>query len=227
MRRMTAVCVVACLAVIGCSEDEEPAGPSHTYEQDRAAIRAILDVNGLASINVNDVTSWDSVSGLARRLNLRPSSIDLSGPIDTIPPEIAVLTALTHLFIDSNMVRSLPTEIGSCGSLKYLYASENQLSALPVQLFSVRTLESVNVSGNRLTAIPEQVAQLTALRVMDVSRNQLTVLPEGLAALTNVEVFEFANNQICALSAGVEAWLSAYQLYDPATWRNYQACITP
>jgi hypothetical protein len=224
MRRlMMAMAVGAAMLVANCGDDDEP-GPTHTYDDDRAAIQAIIDANGLTgTVFVNDVATFDGASGLAKQLNLRPSQINQAGPIDTLPPEVGVLTALTHLYIDSNAVRSLPGAISSLGGLQHLYASQNQLSALPTQLFSVRSLRTLKVNGNVLGALPAGVGSLTAMQSLDVSKNQLDTLPDALTSLTALQAFNFDSNTVCnGLSPTLTAWISQFGYTEQ--WRTYQVC---
>ncbi len=228
MRRLLIAGMVTCVALVagGCGDDEEK-GPTHTSADDRAALRAIIDANGLTGIVYeNDIARFDN-AGLAWELDLRPVNIDAAVQITTIPAEIGVLTGLTHAYFDTNAITAIPPEISSLSRLQYLSIAENQLTSLPTQLFSVRSLNTLKLQGNQIAELPAQVSQLTALRALDVSRNLLTGLPEALTQLGAMDAFNFDSNTVCTdLSVTVLAWLTEFG-YTEQTWRTDQICAPP
>jgi hypothetical protein len=96
------------------------------YASDTAAVRAILDTNGLTTVRVADVT--DTLDG--RITALRLTRLDLS----VLPATVGMLSRLAELDLHDNRLRALPDSIIGLDSLRSLSLDGNRLCTLSVAL---------------------------------------------------------------------------------------------
>ena len=93
--------------------------------------------------------------------------------LDSLPPEIALLTELKALRLDQNQLTHLPTEMGRLTALEHLDLSHNQLETLPSDIGGLSHLKVLKLNGNRLTQLPTGLEDLTALTI-DLRHNPLS-----------------------------------------------------
>ncbi len=135
-------------------------GLSSAVNGQDAAVRAILDSNGLYDVDVNDVVT--------RNYRGHVDTLDLRGRgISTVPAEIGALYYLKVLLLSNNKIQTLPPQIGSAGSsfwgqFTLIDLSNNLLVSLPDEFMEVETeLEGrfINVKGNFLCgAVSQEMA---------------------------------------------------------------------
>jgi len=139
--------------------------------------------------------------------------------LDEVPPDIAKLTNLKRLTLDSNQlgtlgdslwklqklqvlnlnnvdIRTIPPEIGALTELRELSVSNNQISELPKELFSLSKLEVLTINSNALTSIPPDIKKLSNLKVLNLKYNRLTAVPEEIASLKSLEQLSLTGNAI-------------------------------
>ncbi|MCY4372480.1 MAG: leucine-rich repeat protein, partial [Spirochaetaceae bacterium] len=125
------------------------------------------------------------------------------------PTDLAGLSGLTELWVDSEHLRRVPAEafrdltaltrltLRNDGSIK-------RLRALPADLFDgLRALTAIDLRGNDLASLPAELFDDTpALATLDLAGNRLTTLPadlfDGLRALTAVDL---GGNALASLPA--------------------------
>ncbi len=213
------------LMLVSCGDDETgTTEPDSFNTSDEAAVRAILDANGLTGVNENQVAEYELIGGQYRYVKLRLIAKtgylgeDAAGVIDSIPPQIGNLTKLTLLDFAGMQVRSLPPEIGQLQLLENLIASGNELTALPQELFTISTLRTLRVDSNQIGSLSSDVGNVTNLRDLRVQSNELTALPSTLMSLTGLQNFIFDDNRICALEPDMVAWIQQFGL--TAAWKT-------
>ncbi|MBD3239441.1 MAG: hypothetical protein GF331_02565 [Chitinivibrionales bacterium] len=219
------------LMLASCGDDEEPStAPDGFNTTDEAAVRAILDANGLTEVRVNQVARYELIGGEYRYVEL--GLVNEEGyfgenagvVIDTIPPEIGYLTRLTRLRFSHMQVRSLPPQIGQLQSLTTLLATGNQLTSLPVELFSIPTLQILRVDSNQITVLPSEVGNATSLQNLRVASNELTQLPSTLMSLTNLSNFDFDDNRICTMEPAMVSWIHQFGVGTDWVTATHQRC---
>jgi len=121
----------------------------------------------------------------------------LAGPI---PPELANLTNLQHLYITRNQLSgSIPTTLSELTNLISLDLHSNQLSdKIPPDLTKLVNLTTLNLSSNELTdKIPPGLDQLSQLVWLDLASNQLEdTIPQELYKLTNLQWLRLESNKL-------------------------------
>jgi len=136
----------------------------------------------------------DSLSGV---VYLRSGEQKVSG---TIPPEISLLTALTHLDLDLNsLTRTIPPQLSTLTALAVLDVSGNDLTGtIPTQLSEITTLRWLDLQNNQLTgSIPPQLSALRGLTRLHLQSNALTgSIPRQLYALTMLQDLRLHSNQL-------------------------------
>ncbi len=115
-------------------------------------------------------------------------SIELEG-LESLPPEIGQLTALTSFILYANSLTALPPEIGQLTALTSLDVRANSLTALPPEIGQLAALTSLDVSFNKLTALPSFApTQFPDLDNLNAHNNPLIdpplrVVEQGVAAV--------------------------------------------
>jgi Leucine-rich repeat (LRR) protein len=94
-----------------------------------------------------------------------------------LPPYIADLQRLRHLFLINNRLTELPDELIGMKNLQYLDVSENQLVNVPTDFESLIKMTDLYLDKNRLTELPPSIALFNKLIRLGLSGNQLTFLP--------------------------------------------------
>jgi internalin A len=123
--------------------------------------------------------------------------------ISTLPPEIAELPVLAHLFLASIGLTRLPSGIGKLISLTTLNLQSNQLTDLPPEIGKLRALDTLNLGSNQLTALPSEIGDLAELKLLDLTGNQLTSLPDSLRGLPKLERLFLHDNPALRLSPAI------------------------
>lgn len=120
----------------------------------------------------------------------------LSGnQFDSVPPELARLTDLVHLYMPNNHLNNL-SGISNLSQLRILVLDRNELSELPTELFTLRSLNYLSVAYNQLTHLPSEIAQLSNLRELHADHNLLTTIPVELTQIQWLNTINFSYNQI-------------------------------
>ncbi len=113
-----------------------------------------------------------------------------------IPPEFGDLTGLTILQLWGNQLTTLPPEIGRLNQLRELVSSTNQLEALPPQIGQLTNLETLILHDNRLSSLPSEIGNLQNLRALDLKYNRLKELPPEMGQLSNLEYLNVRHNSL-------------------------------
>jgi Leucine-rich repeat (LRR) protein len=110
----------------------------------------------------------------------------------TIPAEIALLTGLTSIVLESNFVSGMiPSHVGGLTNLQTFSVLDNFLSGtLPSALGDMKQLEVLNLGNNLLVqTLPTTVGRLTNLKELAFGDNEFMAssLPSELGLLENLE----------------------------------------
>eukprot|EP00475_Leptophrys_vorax_P016124 TRINITY_DN2254_c0_g1_i1.p1 TRINITY_DN2254_c0_g1~~TRINITY_DN2254_c0_g1_i1.p1 ORF type:complete len:1222 (-),score=82.42 TRINITY_DN2254_c0_g1_i1:381-4046(-) len=148
-----------------------------------------------------------SLSGAV--VDLKLATFGLAGSpalaMNSIPPEIGNLTALTSLDLSGvdnllvGLIGQLPPEIARLRSLQNLVLLYNKLSGpLPVAMSGLARLTSLDVYINNFTGeVPAWLGQLTALKTLNLGFNAFSgTVPAALSALVNLETFALKGNAL-------------------------------
>ncbi len=122
-----------------------------------------------------------------------------SNQLCTLPPEIGQLTSLTELNLSINQLSNLPAEIGQLSALTELDLSNNQLSNLPAEIGRLSVLRKLNVEDNELFTLPPEIGQLSAITRLRLGSNKLRSLPPEIGQLTGLTALYLFNNQLRSL----------------------------
>ena len=122
-----------------------------------------------------------------RVISLSLSRKNLRGPI---PPELAGLTSLNTLVLDSNSLNGpIPPELGKLSNLEVLVLGSNNLSGpIPPELGKLSSLEVLILGSNDLTGpIPSELGDLSNLNTLWLGSNNLTgPIPPELGNLSSL-----------------------------------------
>ena len=195
---------------------------------DRAAVRAILDSNGLQDVPIGDFSHEGS---LGRIIHLSHngdwvwSTPRRNAKLVKIPAEIGNLTELQELDLLNNSITTISDSIRNCKKLQRFDVSSNLLESLPQINFrtvnlgwfkiynnrlkvlsdSVSNLlpylpgDTLRLNNNLLTAIPASISRLTSLVSICADHNLLDSLPSSIGTLPNLQWLQIDNNHIASL----------------------------
>lgn len=118
----------------------------------------------------------------------------------TLPPEVALLSDLTHIYIWQNQIGgSIPSELGLLSKLTLLQLGENTLQgSLPAELLSLSELENLELDNNAIVGtIPTKIGLLSKLRRLNLFSNRFTgSLPNDLKMLRSLQELSVHDNQL-------------------------------
>jgi hypothetical protein len=174
-----------------------------TWPEDSAAVREILDSNGLFDTPVRSVARC-----------VVPGPIGPTGPAECIDP-----LRITQLYFINMGIHTIPAAIGRIGALQFLRADVNQIGSIPPEIGNLKMLREVILTGNRLQTLPQELLDCTSLARLDVSYNELTSIPASLVQHPVLQLLVGAN-RLCGLDSTVEEWLTQAQ----TDWQLYQDC---
>ena len=132
----------------------------------------------------DDAISTGSVTGII---------LPRSGLEGELPPELQILSSLTRLDLNNNLIKG---KIPTMPYLNDLSLAYNQLTGnLPDHFSEMTRLRSLSLSGNAFEGnLPLQFITLTDLKILALNENQLSGGLEELYRLTNLEELYLANN---------------------------------
>ena len=79
--------------------------------------------------------------------------------LTAVPPEIAQLSNLQVLQINSNQLTAVPLEIAQLTNLTHLYLDHNQLTAVPPELAQLTNLQELDLRGNPHLPVPPEIVR--------------------------------------------------------------------
>ncbi|RYR16203.1 hypothetical protein Ahy_B04g073198 [Arachis hypogaea] len=153
--------------------------------------------------------------------------LDLSGHHFThtpsIPPFIASLTFLTHLYLSfCSFGGNIPPQLGNLLFLEYLDLSSNNLvGGFPLQLTNMSSLTYLDLSYNRLNeTMPPQLGNLLSLEHLDPSYNAFTgTIPSQFKNISRLQYLDL--DSLYMMSSDLQ-WLSELSIlrYLSLAWVN-------
>ncbi|AQK78347.1 Somatic embryogenesis receptor kinase 1 precursor [Zea mays] len=190
-----------------CAAAAAAAASSRNAELDALMeLKAALDPAGRA------LASWarggdpcgrgDYFEGVACDARGRVATISLQGKglAGAVPPAVAMLPALTGLYLHYNALRGeIPRELAALPGLAELYLGVNNLSGpVPAELGRLGSLQVLQLGYNQLTgSIPTQLGQLNKLTVLALQSNQLSgAIPASLGDLPALARLDLSSNQL-------------------------------
>ena len=111
--------------------------------------------------------------------------------VGTIPAEIALLTALVRLELQSNRITgTLPTSIGRASGLTYLNVNGNSLvGVVPDGIGALSSMRYLNLGGNSLAgSLPSTLCSMSSLSFLNIANNPLVCYWSCLSSVASRNV---------------------------------------
>ena len=124
---------------------------------------------------------------------------------------LALGEKIDYVNLDRNNLEVFPPELATLSGLKWLRLNSNRLSSLP-PLEKLVNLRRIYLRENRFAAVPEALKDLPSLTDIDLSENPLEEVPEWLAKKENLENLSFSSTHIKKLPDDLSAWKSLLSL---------------
>lgn len=133
-------------------------------------------------------------------------------PLERLPKEVCELRHLQGLSILHCQLRRLPPYIAELNRLRHLFLINNCLSELPDELVSMKYLQYLDVSENQLVSVPNDFGALQKLTDLYLDKNLFTELPPSIALLNKLIRLGLAGNQLAQLPNLVYEWQKLVRL---------------
>jgi hypothetical protein len=193
MRALTVVAIAA-TAVLG-----------QDYTEDSMAVRAILDTNGWAATEVDEV-AVDS-GGRIVTLDLHARELRM------LPPTVATLDGLRRLDLTGCSLTALPEQVAELRHLRKLRVGGNPLGVLPAWIDQLDSLEELDARLCGLVELPEEIGRVSNLRSLILQRNRLTSLPDSMALLTRLSYLDLTGNLLESMPESMGRMLLLNEIY--------------
>jgi Leucine-rich repeat (LRR) protein len=119
--------------------------------------------------------------------------------ISTIPPEIQNLKYLNDFNLSDNSISTIPSEIGNLDTLQQLFLNNNAITSLPVELFNLKNIHKIEITGNQLSSIPKEIENADTLTSLDLSGNLISRIPVELTKIKSLQMLSLKNNKLDSL----------------------------
>ena len=120
-------------------------------------------------------------------------------------------SAIDYVNLDRNELETFPPELAGLTGLKWLRLNSNRLSSLP-DLSALKSLRRIYLRGNRFTEVPEALKGLPSLTDIELSQNPIAEVPQWLAEKKGLTALSLNGTKIKKLPENLEAWKSLQQL---------------
>lgn len=107
--------------------------------------------------------------------------------LQTLPPEIGLLTKLVTLDLAQNALETLPPSIKKLNRLQELNLSQNKLAHLPTCVSSLTKLKILLLDYNKIKELPGELCKLSQLEQLNISGNPIKILPVEISRLEDLQ----------------------------------------
>eukprot|EP00026_Physarum_polycephalum_P003439 Phypoly_transcript_03450.p1 GENE.Phypoly_transcript_03450~~Phypoly_transcript_03450.p1 ORF type:complete len:749 (+),score=104.58 Phypoly_transcript_03450:69-2315(+) len=128
-----------------------------------------------------------------------PMKLDLSTlTLETLPPNLFKVVALTALVLHHNSLSSLSPEIGSLVNLSHLDVSSNKMgdASIPLSLQNCTHMLEFFAQANGFTTIPHPITELLLLERLSMNKNKIESVPDSIAKLLKLKMLALESNNI-------------------------------
>jgi hypothetical protein len=137
-----------------------------------------LEGDGIPQTEVDATQQTESCNDVGEVVEMNLQDLQLSGLKPSLPPEIALLTSLTHIALYLNELEV---------SLQNLF---------PTELYLMSSLEEIWLCTNNVSSyISSDMGLLTNMKILEVNTNSLFgPLPSELGLMTSLQLLDLHNN---------------------------------
>ncbi len=191
---------------------------AQNYQNDSLAVKAILNAIGKNNVAVENVSTVHN----GRIDTLRLAKLQITA----LPSDLANLTGLQSLNLDSNFLTTIPAGIFHLTALLRLQMQANRLTQIPDSISQLVELRILDLRHNELTSIPTVVSGLNKLVVLYLGDNRLQNLDTNFAIIQfdtvtyKIHPLDLSENRLCNLPTALKNWAQAF---DPG-WESKQYC---
>ncbi|XP_070187834.1 CCR4-NOT transcription complex subunit 6-like [Littorina saxatilis] len=100
-------------------------------------------------------------------------SIEITGSVRNICPQLFHFQHITSLFLNGNHLVQIPPEVCHLIHLNCLDLSFNKLRSIPAELGDLSELRELLLNSNQLRTLPYELGKLFQLEILDLGGNPL------------------------------------------------------
>ncbi|KAG7309749.1 CCR4-NOT transcription complex subunit 6-like [Plutella xylostella] len=101
------------------------------------------------------------------------TSLEVTGGVRALAPQLFQLTHLTALYLNDNSLQRIPPDINLLVNLHQLDISNNKLRSLPAELGDLIQLRELLLHNNYLRVLPYELGKLFHLQMLGLQGNPL------------------------------------------------------
>ena len=134
------------------------------------------------------------------RVRLDDTTVELYGGfIKRILPSMGLLTELTEIRIENNVLQAVPESFGELTKLTLVSFYRNQLSTLPESFGNLVQLRYLDLSHNSINHLPQSFVKLRRLQSLNLNSNQMHMIPASFGSLEKLTDLKFGKNWLTGI----------------------------
>jgi hypothetical protein len=163
-----------------------------TYRKSHIVDKWFVKSNIGSSINAKGIVSWY---------------------VNSIPPEINVMTNLRRIDLPFNRIKSIPDEFFELTKLKGFSINTGSLKSISPRIGLLTNLRTLYLDGNEFSSIPKEIGLLTNLKELSISRNHIGLISFDIGRMTKLEKLFLYANPIKSITKHITSLTNLFQLH--------------
>lgn len=124
----------------------------------------------------------------------------------SLPTEFTIMSSLTKLSLNRNVLSSLPTTISDLSSLSVFCVRNNRIILVPPELSLCVNMITLDLGQNLISRIPQELCSLKRMQKVSLDHNRLIYVPAAIYGWHQAHVINFSNQRtLSSLSLVLDA----------------------
>jgi Leucine-rich repeat (LRR) protein len=157
--------------------------------------KALKNAEKVYMLRLCDQKLTEFPADIAKLTNLMVLYLD-SNEIKTIPSFIKDLKKLRFISMTDNQITELPPELFELSDLRFIYLNNNKIEGISSKIGDLFNLQNLTLHNNKIKEVPLEIGNLRDLRLLDLSMNQLKKIPDEFSRLGKMQRLSLAYNQL-------------------------------
>ncbi len=124
----------------------------------------------------------------------------------SLPEEFTIMSSLTKLSLNRNVLSSLPATISDLSGLSIFCVRNNRIVMVPPELSKCVNIITLDLGQNIISRIPQELCSLKRMRNISLDNNRLIYVPAAIYGWHQLQVFNLSNQRtLSSLSLVLDA----------------------